>query len=529
MASVLIVDDDASVLWVLSEIFEEEGHQVGTASSGADALAAISRDAWDLVLLDVRMPGMDGLEVLKRMRMDTDDRRISVVMMSDTGSVKTAIYALRLGAFDYIAKPINVDELKIVVRNALRTHDLEQRVSALEEQLRERTSFENLIGQSEPMQKIYGLLEKVAGRDVTVLILGESGTGKELIAQAIHQRSQRRDGPFVAVDCGTLPENLIESELFGYERGAFTGADKRKAGKFEQAHGGSLFFDEIGNISPNLQVKLLRALESGEVTRLGGSSPVRTDVRIVSATNADLEKGVGDGSFREDLFYRLNVITVKLPPLRDRRDDIPLLVDHFMETFRSRHGKPDVELSREALKAFYNYHWPGNVRELRNLIERGRDPGRRRHRSRDPAGRNHGDGVGARARRADGGPAHLAQGGQTPGAPEHGGGADPQGNQGDRRQQDQGCQAAGGLPQDALQPDQRVRPEGQASQVRAPDLSGTGRGTRSAITVRCRRLHRIPGRPPATRLWFGSCSTGPSSSRPPSGRRSCRRPASVRR
>ena len=370
MGRLLIVDDDAAVLWLLSEIFEEEGHEVRTAQSGAEALAEIGKELPDLVLLDVRMPVMDGLEVLRRLRMDADEERLSVVMMSDVESVKTAIYALRLGAFDYVSKPINVDELKIVVRNALRTHDLERRVSALEEQLHERTSFENIIGQSESMQKIYGLLERVAGRDVTVMVLGESGTGKELIAQAIHHRSQRRDGPFVAVDCGTLPENLIESELFGYERGAFTGAERRKQGKFEMAHGGTLFFDEIGNISTNLQARLLRALETGEVSRLGGAAPVRTDVRFISATNVEIEKAVREGTFREDLFYRLNVITVKLPPLRERRDDIPLLSNHFLDLFRKRHAKPDIVLTREALRAFYNHNWPGNVRELRNIIER---------------------------------------------------------------------------------------------------------------------------------------------------------------
>ncbi|MFN7974243.1 MAG: sigma-54 dependent transcriptional regulator [Acidobacteriota bacterium] len=370
MAQVLIADDDPAVLWVLSEIFEGEGHEIATAQTGAEALAAVSASTPDLILLDVHMPGMDGLEVLRRLRMDAEERRISVVMMSDVESVKTAIYALRLGAFDYVSKPINVDELKIVVQNALRTHHLEERVSALEEQLHERVAFENIIGRSESMQKIYGLLERIAGRDVTVLILGESGTGKELIAQALHHRSQRRDGPFIPVDCGTLPENLIESELFGYERGAFTGAERRKPGKFELAHGGTLFFDEIGNISTGLQSRLLRALETGEVTRLGGTAPVRTDVRIISATNADIEKGVREGTFREDLFYRLNVITVKLPPLRERRDDIPILTNHFLDVFQKRHGKSGLVLTRDAMKAFYDYHWPGNVRELRNIVER---------------------------------------------------------------------------------------------------------------------------------------------------------------
>jgi len=365
---VLIVDDELSVRESLRLILKERA-QLTLADSGEAALEALERQPYDVALLDVLMPGLDGLEVLERLRARSASPQ--VIMLTATKTVKTAVQAMRLGAFDYVTKPFDIDELLIVVERAVQSSALMQEVSALRSEVGQRYSFDNVIGRSAGMQAVLDTVSRVAPLKTTVLLTGESGTGKEVIAKAVHYNSPRASGPLVAINCAAIPENLLESELFGHERGAFTDAHARKLGHFESAHKGTIFLDEIGEMNPATQAKLLRVLETGTFSRVGGAQPVTVDVRVVAATNRDLDKSMQDGSFRPDLYFRLNVVAIHLPPLRERRDDLPLLIRHFLERKIKELGVSEKRFSREATETLLRYHWPGNVRELENIVERG--------------------------------------------------------------------------------------------------------------------------------------------------------------
>ncbi len=363
----LIVDDEESLLEFLSLLFRDEGYEVTTASSAQEARGLIEND-YDLVLCDIMMPDGNGLDLLREIKAKRPST--SVLMMTAYTSSKSAIEAMKLGAYDYLSKPFDVDDLKIVAERALEKTDLVEENVYLRRELEQRYTFSNIIGRSPKMQTIFKIVERVARTHSTVLIEGESGTGKELIARAIHFSSSRSEGRFLSVNCGALPEALLESELFGHERGSFTGAVKDKKGLFQEADGGTLFLDEIGEMPLAMQVKLLRALQEKTVRRVGGSREIPFDARIIAATNKDLQKRVEAGEFREDLFYRINVIPVELPPLRSRREDIPLLVSHFLSKYSDEMGFESSEISVEAMRALESYDWPGNVRELENTIER---------------------------------------------------------------------------------------------------------------------------------------------------------------
>ncbi len=365
---ILIIDDEPNIRWVLSKVLSEEGYRPSIAKDGEEALSKIAESRPDLVILDMRLPKMDGIEVLKRIRKTYE--KLLVIILTGYQSVTNAVEAMKLGAWDYLTKPVDKEKIKITIKNALETQWLIEKVTNLQEQLKERFKFDNIIGNSPQMQKVYDLVRRVANYNVTVLLVGESGTGKELIAHAIHYNSNRTDKPFISIDCATLPETLVESEIFGYEKGAFTGADAKKLGKFELANGGTLFLDEIGNLSTGVQVKLLRVLQERKIERLGGKEPIRIDVRIITATNMNLERAVKKGEFRDDLYHRLNVFSIYLPPLREREGDMLLLVKHFLEKFNQEHHKDIKNFSPEAMEALIRYYWPGNVRELKNAIER---------------------------------------------------------------------------------------------------------------------------------------------------------------
>jgi DNA-binding NtrC family response regulator len=364
---VLIVDDEPGVRESLRLILKERAVTT-LADSGEAALAYVERHPFDVVLLDILMPGLDGLEVLERLR--ARPTAPQVIMLTATKTVKTAVRAMRLGAFDYVTKPFDVDELLIIVERALQSSALLQEVSALRTEVGQRYSFDNVIGRSPGMQAVLDTVARVAPLRTTVLLTGESGTGKEVIAKAVHYNSPRAGGPLVAINCAAIPENLLESELFGHERGAFTDAHARKVGHFESAHRGTIFLDEIGEMNPGTQAKLLRVLETGTFTRVGGSQPVTVDVRVVAATNRDLDKSMQDGSFRPDLYFRLNVVAIHLPPLRDRREDLPLLIRHFLLNKSKELGVPEKRFSRQAVDVLLRHRWPGNVRELENIVER---------------------------------------------------------------------------------------------------------------------------------------------------------------
>jgi len=364
---VLVVDDDQSVRESFRLILEDE-FEVVDVPDGPRALEIARSTSVDLVLLDIRLPDMDGIEVLERLK--AIDEQIEVVLVTAVKTVKTAVAAMKLGAFDYLTKPFDEDDLLAVVRRALERRALEREVVFLRSELARRYDDDEIVGQHLEMQKIYRLIGQVARTTTTVLITGESGTGKELIARAIHRQGPRRDRPFVAVNPGAVPETLIESELFGHEKGAFTGAYQRKIGKFEMAQGGTLFLDEIGTLKADLQVKLLRVLQEREIERVGGTHPIKIDVRIVAATNADLKAAINADGFRRDLYYRLNVVAITVPPLRERRQDIPLLAERFIRRYNEEFGKRIGGLSSDALAALTDYSWPGNVRELQNVIER---------------------------------------------------------------------------------------------------------------------------------------------------------------
>ncbi len=365
---ILIVDDEEVLQDVLTSLLRGEGYETVSARSGEEGLEVLRQGDVDLVLLDLMLPGMSGQEVLQQIR--KEDPGQVVVVITAYSSVESAIDAMREGAFHYIPKPFKNEEVLLTVRQGLEQRRLKKENRTLRDQLQQRYAFDNIIGKSKAMQKVFDLIRLAAPAKSNLLILGESGTGKELVAKSIHLNSRRSDGPFVTVNSGSMPPDLLESNLFGHERGAFTGAVTAKKGLFEAADGGSIFFDEIGNIPIDTQSKLLRVIQEKEFMRLGGVETLTADVRIIAATNADLEATVQDGSFREDLFYRLNVITVNLPPLRDRPEDIPLLARAFLEKFCDENEKRLDGISSEAMELLMDYHWPGNVRELENVIER---------------------------------------------------------------------------------------------------------------------------------------------------------------
>jgi two-component system nitrogen regulation response regulator GlnG len=365
-ARVLIADDEESLRWVLERGLRQAGYDVVAVGDGDAAVRAFEEGSFDLVLLDVRMPGADGLTVLAKLRDLRPDA--TVVVMTAHGTMDTAIQAMQRGAYDYLAKPFDLDELVLLAERALAASRLTQEVARLKTGLKEVWEFGALVGRHPLMQEVYKTIGRIAANDVTVLLRGESGTGKELVARAIHHYSRRAGRPFVAVSAAAIPGTLLESELFGHERGAFTDARERKLGKLELAHGGTLFLDEIGDMPVELQTKLLRALQERTIERVGGQDAIRIDVRVLAATNRDLEACMREGTFREDLYYRLNVVTINLPPLRERRRDVPLLVEHFLAKYASDLGERVV--APEALDRLVAYDWPGNVRELENVIQR---------------------------------------------------------------------------------------------------------------------------------------------------------------
>ena len=365
---ILVVDDEPSMREMLRIVLRRDGYDVVVAENGKEAIARLEREPIDLLLSDIRMPDLSGVEVLRIAK--ELNREIVAFMMTAFASTDTAVEAMRLGAVDYFTKPFSMDELRLKVRQHLETHRLKQENVLLKRALNTRHEFSSILGRSDAMQAVFGTMEMVATTNSTVLITGESGTGKELVARAIHFNSLRRDRPFVAVNCGAVPETLLESELFGHLRGAFTGADKNKKGLLEAAEGGTIFLDEIGEMTPPMQVKLLRVLQDRRFRRLGGTDEVQADVRVVAATNQDLPRLVADGRFREDLFYRINVLSIALPALRDRVEDIPLLAEHFLEQFAAQMGKRVRTISAAALDLLKSHTWRGNVRELQNAIER---------------------------------------------------------------------------------------------------------------------------------------------------------------
>jgi DNA-binding NtrC family response regulator len=365
---ILIVDDEANARAALAEILRQENFAVETAADGFKALARMEDFTPDLVLTDLKMPGMDGVELLRKVR--EADPEIPCVLMTAFGAVETAVSAMREGAADYLTKPLNTDELLVVLERALERRRLRRETATLRGQLAERYKFENIVGSSPEMQQVFKSIAQVAPSRATVLLTGESGTGKELVAAAVHHRSPRANGPFVRLHCAALAESLLESELFGHERGAYTGADRRREGRFEQADGGTLFLDEIGEISASTQVKLLRVLQEREFERVGSNQTLRVDVRVIAATNKDLKSLVDAGRFREDLFYRLNVINIRLPSLRERGSDVPALAMHFLRRYAEENAKLVDRITDAALAQLVRYDWPGNVRELENVIER---------------------------------------------------------------------------------------------------------------------------------------------------------------
>lgn len=365
---ILVVDDDSSLRWVLKTQLEEMGYAVDTAASGAEALETMDKRPPALVLTDLKMPGMSGMELLEHIRRDYPE--IPVLIITAFGTIQSAVEAMRRGVYDYLTKPIDYDELGLVVSRVLDHFRLVREVQTLRASLDRKYGFENIIGHSEVLLSLLDTAARAAQSNSTILIHAETGTGKELLARAIHYNSPRRDQPFVTINCGAIPRDLLESELFGHVKGAFTGALTHKAGKIELADRGTLFLDEIGEMPPDLQVKLLRLIQQGELEKVGATQPVKVDVRFIAATHRDLRAMIEDGSFREDLYYRLAVIPLELPPLRDRADDIPELVQHFFLKAKEEQGRPNLVLPASLLPRFQEYRWPGNVRELENVLER---------------------------------------------------------------------------------------------------------------------------------------------------------------
>jgi DNA-binding NtrC family response regulator len=366
--TILLVDDDASLRRVLSHHLTEAGYQVLTAADGKEGLSVFTEQQVDLVITDIQMPELSGLEMMRRISVMSPD--VMVLVITAHGSIETAVEAMKLGAYDYITKPFNREELLLTVAKGLEHTALVRENRSLKQFIESRFTLDNIIGNSQAMQRVFHLVEKVARTDLAILITGESGTGKELIAKAIHQHSTRRDGPFAIINCGAIPEGLLESELFGHRKGSFTGAYANARGKLEAADKGTVFLDEIGELPLALQVKLLRVIEGGEFSRIGETETRRADVRFLAATNRDLAKMVEDGRFREDLYFRLKVVPVHLPPLRERREDIPLLADYFLKEVAQRYERTGLHFEKEVFRYFQAYAWPGNIRELKHTVER---------------------------------------------------------------------------------------------------------------------------------------------------------------
>ena len=365
---ILVVDDESKIREQFSEFLQHEGFEVDTAENGEIAINVLDQNFYDVAIIDLNMPKVDGMTVLKHLVDNTSDS-IGIIL-TGYATIRNAVEAMKAGAFDYLAKPVKMEEVLMVIKRSLELRDLRRENMTLKKQLKKKYKFENFIGDSLQMNKVFRIIEKVADTDSTVLILGESGTGKELVARAIHYHSFRRDKPLIPVNCGAIPEELLESELFGHEKGAFTNAIRTRIGRFELANGGTIFLDEVAEMSPHLQVKLLRVLQEQEFERLGSAKTIKCDIRILAATNKDLDKRVQKNLFREDLYYRLKVIPIEIPPLREHRSDIPLLVHHFLETMIKTKKKKIKGISKDVMKALINYEWPGNVRELENIIER---------------------------------------------------------------------------------------------------------------------------------------------------------------
>lgn len=364
---ILIADDEKNMIWALKKALENEEYKLITASNGEEAVNKVKISTPDLVLMDLKMPIKDGMTALKEIK--TLDPNVPVIMLTAHGTIESAIEAMKIGALDYISKPFDVEELKLQIRKALDIRGMKNQIDLLTEELKNKTG-KVIVGKSTKMKDVLDLVDKVAKSNATVLITGESGTGKELVANAIHFNSDRKDKPYIKVNCGAIPETLVESELFGHERGAFTGAVSSKAGKFERADGGTVFLDEVGELIPSVQVKLLRVLQEREIERVGGTETVKVDVRVLAATNKDLRKMVDDGLFREDLYYRLDVIPIEIPALRDRREDIPELIDYFISKFCREMARTKLDVSKESLDLLSSYDWKGNIRELENVVER---------------------------------------------------------------------------------------------------------------------------------------------------------------
>jgi DNA-binding NtrC family response regulator len=368
MPTLLIVEDEAKMRRLLELNLAEDGYTIHTAADAEAGLNTLRQEKIDLIVTDFKLPGMNGLEFLQAVK--RIDATIPVVLMTAFGTVETAVEAMKAGASDFVLKPFSMEELKIVLRKELDVHRLREENRSLREALGHRYQFGNIVARSPKMQEVLGTVERVAPTNSTVLLGGESGVGKDLIARAIHQNSRRSAGPFIKINCTAIPENLLESELFGYEKGAFTGANTSKPGRFELADKGTIFLDEIGDVPGNIQVKLLHVLQDREFERLGGTKTLKVDVRVIAATNQDLRAALEQGTFRQDLYYRLNVVPISIPPLRERKEEIPYLVDYFIDRFAREAGKPQTGITPAALKLLMDFHWPGNVRELENIIER---------------------------------------------------------------------------------------------------------------------------------------------------------------
>jgi DNA-binding NtrC family response regulator len=366
--SILIVEDEAKLRRVLELQLGEEGYETHAAGDAETGLRMLGQERFDIVVTDFKLPGMSGLEFLQAVK--RVDANIPVIIMTAFGTVESAVEAMKAGASDFVLKPFSLDEMVLVIRKELASHELREENRTLREELGRRYEYKNIVARGGKMQAVLALVERVAPTNSTVLIGGESGVGKDLIARAIHEHSHRSGGPFVKINSTAIPENLLESELFGYEKGAFSGATTTKPGKFELADKGTLFLDEIGDVPPAIQVKLLRVLQEREFERLGGTKTLKVDVRLIAATNRDLRAALEDGTFREDLYYRLNVVAIDVPPLRDHKEDIPALANFFLEKFGRESGQPPRTLTPQALKVLMDFHWPGNVRELENIIER---------------------------------------------------------------------------------------------------------------------------------------------------------------
>lgn len=367
MIKILIADDEKNMRWILNKSLSGEGFFIIEAADGEEAFSSFLEEEPDIVLLDYKMPGPDGLEVLSRIKRINDT--VPVIMITAHGNTDSAVEAMKLGALDYISKPFDIEALKMTIKKALKIEEMSKTIDYLKDQVLQAYD-KRIISASKRMQEIFDIIEKVAPTTATVLIAGESGTGKELIASAIHHKSDRKDKPYIKINCGAIPENLLESELFGYEKGAFTGAQNRKAGRFDRAQGGTLFLDEIGELPMSLQVKILRVLQEHEFERVGGTEVINANVRILAASNRNLDKMVREGTFREDLLYRLKVIPIEIPALRERKEDVPLLINYFIEKFCGEMNKSSIHIEKEVLNILQEYDYPGNVRELENIIER---------------------------------------------------------------------------------------------------------------------------------------------------------------